>query len=69
MSPAVSIIILTWNGLDYTRACLESLRAHTALETGVEVIVVDNGSTDGTPGYLRGLPWVTLIENGRNLGY
>lgn len=71
----VAIIILTWNGLDYTRACLESLRAHTPLDQHVQrtlpirVIVVDNGSTDGTVQYLRGVEWVTLIENGRNLGF
>jgi len=65
----VSIIILTWNGLDYTRACLDSLKAHTALDAGVRVFVVDNGSTDGTVEYLRGIEWITLIENGRNLGF
>jgi len=65
----VAIIILTWNGLDYTRACLDSLKAHTPLGEGVRVFVVDNGSTDGTVAYLRGLEWITLIENGRNLGF
>jgi GT2 family glycosyltransferase len=60
--------MLTWNGLDYTRECLESLRACTE---GIEyqVIVVDNGSTDGTLDYLRGLEWVHLIANEDNLGY
>ena len=65
----VTIIILTWNGLDYTRACLDSLKAHTPLGEGVRVFVVDNGSTDGTVEYLSGLGWITLIENGRNLGF
>lgn len=32
-------------------------------------MVVDNGSTDGTLPYLRQLDWITLIENGRNLGF
>lgn len=66
--PPVAIIMLTWNGLHYTRECLESLRE---LTTGLEyqVIVVDNGSTDGTREYLRGLDWVTLIENETNEGY
>jgi hypothetical protein len=68
--PTVTIIILTWNGLDYTRACLASLQTHTDLDDGrIRVFVVDNGSTDGTLAYLRGLDWITLIENGRNLGF
>jgi len=67
--PEVAIIILTWNGLGYTRACLESLRAHTAVGEGVHVIVVDNGSSDGTLPYLRGLDWITRIENPLNLGF
>jgi GT2 family glycosyltransferase len=69
ISPKVTIIILAWNGLEYTRACLESLRDHTPLGEGVRVVVVDNGSTDGTLPYLRSLDWITLIENGRNLGF
>lgn len=64
----VTIIILTWNGLEYTRLCLETLRKHTAYPD-YRVIVVDNGSHDGTLEYLRTLPWVTLIENGTNLGF
>lgn len=67
--PEVTIIILTWNGLDYTRACLESLQKHTVLDSRTHVFVVDNGSSDGTLDYLRGLDWITLIENGRNLGF
>lgn len=69
MGPEVAIVILTWNGLDYTRACLESLRAHTPLGAGVRVIVVDNGSSDGTLPYLRSLDWITRIENLSNLGF
>jgi GT2 family glycosyltransferase len=65
----VAIIILTFNGLDYTRACLESLNMHTPFGDGAQVIVVDNGSTDGTVEYLRKLEWITLIENGQNLGF
>jgi GT2 family glycosyltransferase len=65
----VAIIILTYNGLDYTKACLESLKAHTRLNECTRMYVVDNGSTDGTIEYLSGLTWVMLIENGRNLGF
>ncbi|MGH2537387.1 MAG: glycosyltransferase [Candidatus Promineifilaceae bacterium] len=67
--PPVTIIILTWNGLAYTQACLESLRRHTGFGRGVELILADNGSTDGTLAYLRAQTWLRLIENGRNLGF
>ncbi|HEX7317719.1 MAG TPA: glycosyltransferase [Pyrinomonadaceae bacterium] len=64
----VSIIILTWNGLAYTRRCLETLRERTRFPA-YEVVVVDNGSTDGTVEYLRSLDWLRVIENGANLGF
>jgi len=64
----ISIVILTWNGLKYTRRCLESLNL-SSLPAWVEVIVVDNGSTDGTVKYLRNISRIKLIENKQNLGY
>ena len=64
----VTIIVLTWNGIGYTRRCLETLRANTDY-SDYRVIVVDNGSRDGTLEYLRGLSGITLIENGENLGF
>ena len=66
--PPVAIVMLTWNGLAITQECLASLRA---LTTGVDyqLIVVDNGSTDGTREYLRTLDWITLIENATNEGF
>jgi GT2 family glycosyltransferase len=64
----IAIIILTWNGLALTRRCLTSLQLDK-LPAHVEVIVVDNGSRDGTQKYIQSLPRVTLIENGQNLGY
>ena len=65
---SVTIIILTWNGLAYTKRCLETLRGRTVFPE-YEVVVVDNGSTDGTVEYLRSLHWLRVFENGRNLGF
>lgn len=65
---AVRIVILTWNGLEYTRACLESLFARTDTRVPWSICVVDNGSRDGTLDYLRTLP-VELIANETNLGF
>lgn len=66
--PRVGIVLLNWNQPADTLACLASLRR---LEYGpVEVVVVDNGSTDGSPEVLRReFPDVTLIENDSNLGF
>src|SRR4051812_17435563 len=64
----VAIIILTWNGLEYTKRCLSTLRGCTEHPT-YEVIVVDNGSQDGTLEYLRTLPWIKLITNPVNAGF
>jgi len=66
--PGVSIIILNWNGMELLRGCLRSLEPQDRDET--EVIVVDNGSTDGSPEAIRTeFPWVKLLLNGTNLGF
>lgn len=80
MRPDLSIIIVSWNVRELLEACLESIErspislfeapavGHAALS--VEVIVVDNASSDGTPALLREqYPWVHLIEPGENLGF
>lgn len=63
-----SIIILTYNHLNMTVNCLNSIKRNTPEEH--EVIVVDNGSTDGTVEYLKQQePEIKLIINGSNLGF
>lgn len=70
--PLVSVVVLTYNNLDLTRACLQSLEQCTPSE-GFETIVVDNASRDGTPDFLR--DWATgrsdriLILNESNRGF
>ncbi len=64
----VTIIILTWNGLEYTRRCIESIRVHTR-DVDYHLLVVDNGSSDGTLEWLREQQDITLIANERNLGF
>ena len=70
--PKVSIVVVTYNNLEFTRACLESLDAHSQYEH-MEIIVVDNASSDGSPTFLT--KWVTngqnrkLILNDDNRGF
>jgi GT2 family glycosyltransferase len=67
-SPGVVIIILNWNGLADTLACLGSL-SHLDYPS-YETLVVDNGSQDGSPDAIReAYPQVKVIETGENLGF
>jgi len=61
----ISIIILSWNTKDLLEKCLKSIPFY------VEVIIVDNGSTDGTIHFLNSLKWpnLKLIKNKKNLGF
>ena len=56
--PDVVAVVVTYNALPWIERCLESVR-------GVETVVVDNGSSDGTPDVVRELvPETTLLEQG-----
>ena len=68
MTPTVAVIVLNWNGREDTLECLQSLRRSDCPATSV--IVVDNGSADGSVRAVRDLfPEIRIIENGRNLGF
>ena len=67
--PECSIIIPVFNGLDYTRNCIEALFTDESNST-FELIVVDNGSSDGTEKYLASLQdRIILLSPGENLGF
>lgn len=68
MSPRVLIIILCYNGVADTLACLESLQR--VEYPSFDLVVIDNASSDGTPEVVRArFPQVKVIENGANLGF
>ena len=67
-APTVSVVVVNWNRRHLLRACLLSLRAQTF--GSLEVIVVDNGSEDGSPTMvLEEFPEVVLIRNAENRGF
>lgn len=65
--PLVSVIIVNFNAGDYLHICLESLQKQTLED--IEVIVVDNASSDGSLDSLAGFPLVRLIRNSHNTGF
>jgi GT2 family glycosyltransferase len=66
----VSVAILSWNGREHLATCLAALQMQDEPGIPWEVLVLDNGSTDGTAEYLRAHhPWVRRIESAVNLGF
>ena len=70
----ISVVVVTWNHRDLLRSCLQSI-TRQKLEQPFEVVVVDNGSDDGSPEMvLREFPEnpafrLTLIRNQVNVGF
>ncbi|MDP7235635.1 MAG: glycosyltransferase, partial [Candidatus Latescibacteria bacterium] len=61
-NPSVAIIILNWNGLNDTLACLQTVS--NLRYNALEIIVVDNGSSDGSVETIhKTFPSVQVIEN------
>lgn len=63
-----SVIILNFNGRKYLKKCLDSLKRQTY--PAVEVILIDNASTDGSVKYVKeNFPCMKVVENQRNVGF
>jgi len=68
MIPDMSIVLVCWNNKDYLEPCLRSLY-DSNLKSSFDVIVVDNGSTDGSQEMLQEkFPAVKLVQNDGNVG-
>jgi GT2 family glycosyltransferase len=68
MAGRVSLVLVVFNRLSLTRACLDSLRPTTA---PFDLVVVDNGSTDGTEEFFQKFPYpfpLRYHRNAENLG-
>ena len=65
----LSVLMLSWNTRDLTIRCLESIPPSVGANLTYEVIVVDNGSRDGSAEALAARDDVVLIQNDANKGY
>lgn len=68
VNPLVSIIIVNWNGKHFLHDCLSSVADQDY--KNIEIIFVDNASTDGSLEYVKSnYPKIIIIENASNLGF
>jgi GT2 family glycosyltransferase len=67
--PIVSVLIVTWNTRELTLRCLDSLARGTATAGPSQLLVVDNGSADGTAEALASRTDIELLRNGENVGF
>lgn len=66
--PDIALIIPNFNGMRWLPGCLESLSRLTVC--AAELVIVDNGSSDGSVGYIRQhAPTARVLELGRNTGF
>jgi len=69
----VTVAILSWNGRQHLETCLAALAAQQDPGVEWEILVLDNGSTDGTAAWMRerwgGDRRVRLVESAVNLGF
>ncbi len=72
-SPAtttVSFVVVNWNGAHHLPPCLDSIKEQNYPADCIEVVLVDNGSTDGTRELLKKeYPWVRVVQNDINKGF
>lgn len=66
-APAISVVVVSWGAEPWLERCVEAILASDGVV--VDVLLVDNGCTDGAVERLRGRPGVTVVDPGRNLGF
>jgi hypothetical protein len=67
--PDITVVVVSWNARAYLERCLAAIRP-AAGSLLIEVLVVDNGSTDGSQAMVaERFPGVRLIQNSENVGY
>ncbi|MBI5643844.1 MAG: glycosyltransferase family 2 protein [Deltaproteobacteria bacterium] len=67
-APLISVVVANWNGMRFLEKCLASVYGQGY--PSFEVILVDNGSTDGSAGFVkRNFPKARVVENRENTGF
>lgn len=67
MKNEVSIVLAAYNALEYTRACLSSIQEFTSIP--YELVLVNNGSTDGTASYFDSFHNAVVLHHPQNMGF
>lgn len=71
--PLVSLVVLNWNGTRFVDPFMKSFLAQTYNQSDMELLFVDNDSSDDSVNYIRGkyghLKNLKIVENGKNYGY
>ena len=68
-APEISVIVPVYNQLDYTLRCLKAIALNLSNSTSVEIIVVNDCSSDRTPEILAAIEPLTLINSSSNQGF
>jgi GT2 family glycosyltransferase len=70
MIPRVRVVVLNFNGGDLTLHCVESLTRVSWPHDRLDIVVVDNASTDGSAdAVISKYPWIRVIWSSKNLGF
>jgi GT2 family glycosyltransferase len=68
--PKVTVIVLNYNGLEHLEACFSSLLKVDYPKASLELMLMDNGSSDGSVAYVReNYPRVRIVRSDENLGF
>ena len=66
-TPLISVIIVSWNVADSLKRCLDSV--FTTKYSNLEIIVIDNASTDNSLKIAKSFSQTNVIANTKNLGF
>jgi GT2 family glycosyltransferase len=67
--PRIAIVVLNYNGRQHLEPCFKSLLELDYPRDRFDLVLVDNGSVDGSLEIIKRAGWVRLIANGANLGF